>query len=258
MSPFTVNPWQIETRKEVPSTMDVARTMLERVQEASPLVVSTERQTAGRGRQGRTWFSEQGSLAATFVMSSPLAAARLSGFSLVVGTVLRDVCAELGGDVLLKWPNDILTAEGKKIAGVLIELLTREESTYVLIGIGMNLSSAPSQVSHSTSLREVLGREVTVQELLPIVCKHLWSAWGRFVQEGFPAFRDTWLSSAYGVGDTVTLDLGQRLVTGIIVGVSHSGELSLQTESGVEQIASGHQVDNVQVDNVQVHNASSD
>lgn len=236
----TIEHWNVHWYGEVTSTMDVARGKLEEVSAGSPLVVVAERQTAGRGRQGRSWFSEEGALAATFVLGGQVPAAHLSGFSLAVGTVLRDVCRELGGTVLLKWPNDVLTTEGRKVAGVLIELVTRSGHTYVLVGIGMNLTSAPAAVEMSAALGHILGKDVSVDEILPLVCRGLWKSWETFIRQGFSAFRESWLASAHGLGQHVTLDVGKRVVEGTMRGVDANGQLLLETDRGVEHIASGH------------------
>ncbi|MEN9538345.1 MAG: putative bifunctional protein (BirA) : transcriptional regulator (Biotin operon repressor), BirA, partial [Pseudomonadota bacterium] len=84
-----------------------------------PVLLVTERQTAGRGRLGRQWVSEPTSLC--FSMGLMLAPPSWSGLSLAVGLA---VAQGLHGDVKLKWPNDLYLdtgSQGRKLGGILVE-----------------------------------------------------------------------------------------------------------------------------------------
>jgi BirA family biotin operon repressor/biotin-[acetyl-CoA-carboxylase] ligase len=101
-----------------------------------------ERQTAGRGRQGRHWTSTPGeSLLFSVLARVPCEPSRLPPIALVAGLAVRDAVARAapGSDVLIKWPNDVLVA-GRKVAGILVEAITmgtRVEA--VVVGIGINV-----------------------------------------------------------------------------------------------------------------------
>ena len=117
---------------EVVEQIDSSNTELMRRGRAgqlAPVVLVAERQTAGRGRQGRHWKSALGE-SLTFSLSLPLAIADWSGLSLAVGVALCEAVGSVAGsesDGLragLKWPNDIWLMngdEGRKLGGVLIE-----------------------------------------------------------------------------------------------------------------------------------------
>ena len=120
-------------------------------------VVVTENQLSGRGRLGRSWQTSPGrGLALSCQLPStqvphPVTAEWLQWLSLVVGaSVAEAVSAEIGAEVAVKWPNDVLV-EGQKVAGVLGELLPPHR---VIVGVGINLSYPEGELPtpQSTSL----------------------------------------------------------------------------------------------------------
>lgn len=112
-----------------------------------------ESQTGGRGRQGRAWLSSPGeSLLFSVVLRLRCAPARVPPISLVCGLAVRDAVArslgasaERTGDVVVKWPNDVLVRSPqdgalRKVAGVLVEsALSGATVEYVVVGIGINV-----------------------------------------------------------------------------------------------------------------------
>jgi BirA family transcriptional regulator, biotin operon repressor / biotin---[acetyl-CoA-carboxylase] ligase len=114
------------------STQQEARRLIETgIARLGDAIVADE-QTSGRGRFGRTWVSPRGGLYATIILGSdPL-------LSLKAGLALVNVLRRAGVFAELKWPNDLLV-ENLKIAGILIEA----SKEFSLVGIGLNLTSAP-------------------------------------------------------------------------------------------------------------------
>jgi BirA family transcriptional regulator, biotin operon repressor / biotin---[acetyl-CoA-carboxylase] ligase len=114
------------------STQQEARRLIETGIARLGDVIVADEQTAGRGRFGRTWISPRGGLYATIILGSdPL-------LSLKAGLALVHVLRRAGVFAELKWPNDLLVGN-LKIAGILIEAINE----FSLVGIGLNLTSAP-------------------------------------------------------------------------------------------------------------------
>jgi BirA family biotin operon repressor/biotin-[acetyl-CoA-carboxylase] ligase len=101
-----------------------------------------ERQTAGRGRQGRSWMSTPGeSLLFSVLARVPCPPSRLPPIALVAGLAVRDAVARAAprAEVLIKWPNDVLVS-GRKVAGVLVEAITvGAKVEAVVVGVGINV-----------------------------------------------------------------------------------------------------------------------
>ena len=110
-----------------------------RAGQTEPTLLVAERQSAGRGRLGRTWHSAPGD-SLTFSLSLPYAPQQWSGLSLAVGLSLAEA---LHPDIGLKWPND-LWLQGRKLGGILIEAATSAERSQLVVGVGLNIRPRPA------------------------------------------------------------------------------------------------------------------
>ena len=123
---------------------------LARAGERGPLWISARTQSAGRGRRGSHWVSPAGNLHATLLLSDPSPAALAPQLSFVAALAVHDAIAacapQLGPDLKVKWPNDLLV-EKAKVAGILIE--GESEPTFaVAIGIGVNCVAHPDNADY--------------------------------------------------------------------------------------------------------------
>jgi BirA family biotin operon repressor/biotin-[acetyl-CoA-carboxylase] ligase len=106
-------------------------------------VVTAAEQTAGRGRQGRSWTAPPGKALLYSAILRPLEERHLL-LPLAVPLAVCEAAEELapGVECAVKWPNDIWI-EGRKLAGVLIE--AKPQNGWAVIGVGLNLSIAPNE-----------------------------------------------------------------------------------------------------------------
>jgi BirA family biotin operon repressor/biotin-[acetyl-CoA-carboxylase] ligase len=106
-------------------------------------VVTAAEQTAGRGRQGRTWTAPPDSALLYSAVLRPLEP-RHSVLPLAVALAVCETAEQLRPDIdcKVKWPNDV-HLEGRKLAGILIE--ARPQDNWAVIGIGLNLTIAPDE-----------------------------------------------------------------------------------------------------------------
>ena len=133
---------------EVDSTNRVAAD-LARAGAPDGLVVFADHQTAGRGRRVRTWDSRPGTALLVSVILRPVPPL----VTLAAGVAAAEACeAVAGARVALKWPNDLLAHDGKKLGGVLCELVDGA----VVVGLGVNLAWAPSGASCLGADRDAL------------------------------------------------------------------------------------------------------
>ncbi len=156
----------------VTSTNDLA---LAAVQEGRPLgiVVSADRQTAGRGRRGRAWTDDvvgpegPGNLAVSVVVPAPQPRAPLT--PLAAGLAVAASYRAAGAAPTLKWPNDVLLDE-RKAAGILVERHSVAGADVVVIGCGLDLDwrgvTREGEAAGWTSLAESLGAPVDRGEVL--------------------------------------------------------------------------------------------
>lgn len=204
---------------------------------SGPVWILAKEQTSARGRRGRAWVMPKGNLAATLVMRMPDDPAQAALRSFVAALALADACAEVTGrpeSFALKWPNDVLL-NGGKLAGILLE---SAGTSYLAIGIGVNLAEAPPASAveagavRPVSLLSETGTAITPEDFLP----HLATAYAlrerQFTTYGFDPVRTAWLAQAARLGETITARTGAQVTTGRFETVDGQGNLVLTTPGG--------------------------
>ena len=208
-------------------------------------VIVADRQTAGRGRRGRTWLSSpESSLTLSVLWRFPGAATSLSGLSLAVGVALARALEGLGATgVRLKWPNDVLlAADGgfSKLAGILIELSSDRRGVQTIIGIGLNLQAPTAedllQPAAGLSSAGVLADR---HDVLTAILSELAGILDAFAVRGFAGVKAAWQQYHAWQGMAVRILGDSDSISGCCLGVDDDGSLLLETASGVERIVSG-------------------
>jgi BirA family biotin operon repressor/biotin-[acetyl-CoA-carboxylase] ligase len=230
----------------VTSTNDVARELAEGGREGDLFVVA-DRQTAGRGRLGRSWQSPPGNLHASLLLRPDRPLAGAASLSLVLALVLAETLEALSAGRLaptVKWPNDVL-ANGAKLAGILLEGAAdaRGRCQWLIAGIGVNVawSPGPEVVGYpTTDLRhEGLGA-IGPEELLEALAAPLRAALEVWAAQGFAPFRERWSARTTRRGEPIELRLGSRVVDGTFAGIDPDGAILLARASGeVERFTAG-------------------
>ena len=135
--------YNIVTFEEVTSTNEIAL-QAGKTDGLSDTVYVADRQTAGRGRRGRTWESSKTqNLYFSLLLCPKVSVDRVHMVTLVMAYALAKAIRELTGEnsAQIKWPNDIVV-NGKKVAGILTEMGFREDkSFFIVIGVGVNLET---------------------------------------------------------------------------------------------------------------------
>ena len=200
-------------------------------------------QTKGRGRQGRSWVNRQGeclmfSLGWTF--NKPQY--ELGSLALVVALACRRALADIGLDVNIKWPNDLVVANDK-LAGILIETARVDNKTVAVIGIGINFV-LPKEVENATSVQALFQtaskQGVSVKTLLNAVLVQLDALLNEYAQNGFASCIGEYNAANRDTGRPVLLLQEGRVVhEGVVKGVDAQGALRLLTDNGEKTIVSG-------------------
>lgn len=209
-------------------------------------VVVADRQSAGRGRRGRSWSSApEASLTFSVLWRFSGPPGRLAGLSLVVGVALAEALETLGAQgVCLKWPNDVLLRRDNayaKLAGILVELSTDRRGTQAVIGIGLNLQVPPEILPQPVAaLDQALAATPDRHVVLAAILGHLAAVLDRFAVDGFAGLKMDWQQRHAWQGEAVQL-LGEAAepLPGRCLGVDDDGALLLETASGVQRIFSG-------------------
>jgi len=224
---------------ETDSTNEEAR---RRIGAPRPLWIAARRQTAARGRQGRSWSCPEGNLAATLLIARDDPPGELAKLSFHASLAVADLFGHFApkAEVATKWPNDALL-NGKKAAGVLLENFGAGagHKANLAIGIGINLAHHPDPSETRwvpTSLKAETGTAPDFEEALAFLARRL----DHWLREGdFAAIRNAWLGRAAHLGQLIEARLPDRTVTGTFEDVDADGALVLATPNGLRRISAG-------------------
>jgi BirA family transcriptional regulator, biotin operon repressor / biotin---[acetyl-CoA-carboxylase] ligase len=151
----------------ISSTMDAARELAKKGAKEGTIVIA-EAQTRGRGRLSREWLSPEGGIYFTLILRPRISPAYAPRINLMVAVAVAATIRKLLGlKAELKWPNDVLI-EGRKVCGILAEIDAETDViNFVNVGIGINANtSIPQFEKTATSLKDVLGREISRKDFL--------------------------------------------------------------------------------------------
>ncbi len=235
----------VELHEAIGSTSDRARELLA-VEGGAGTAVVAELQTDGRGRRGRTWTSPAGrNLAVSVAVRPAIAASHAWRLGLAVALAARDACRTVA-PVDLKWPNDLVAADGRKLGGLLVEtVIDGERVSAATIGIGINVNWAvvemPPAISGSaTSLAELAGHPVDRGALLAALLDRLDVELTAIESGDSPL--DRYRAACRTIGSEVTVEVGSRMIDGVAAAIDDAGALVVETPSGRETVTSGEVV----------------
>jgi BirA family biotin operon repressor/biotin-[acetyl-CoA-carboxylase] ligase len=203
-------------------------------------VLIAEHQTAGRGRQGRSWSATpraQISMSvAVSVVDVPVAS--WGWLSLATGVAVVDAVAPLVEviDVRagLKWPNDVLVGAGK-LAGILAEVAR----PVIVVGLGLNVTHAPDGVAAATSLRDLGVAAPDRGRLISALLRELSIRVGQW-RSADPALAADYRARSLTIGSRVRAHLpGHKQLVGTATGIDDQGRLCLEAEGRTVVVSAG-------------------
>ena len=198
------------------------------------LIVISEQQTAGRGRQGKEWYSpDAGNIYMTikFIDKNP------APLSLIIGLLISEAMDSVSGqkiNVGLKWPNDLLIKK-KKICGILIESEINADEVEFIVGIGINYSlpKKESWWGEISELADILPREKLINSILRGIIN--------YSENGYENWKTEWEKRCMHMDTELkAVSNNQRdIEIGIFKGINEEGKMLLQTKSELKIISSG-------------------
>lgn len=228
---------------EAPSTIDIAWEWASRGAPHGAVVIAG-RQTAGRGRLGRSWASPAGGLWMSVVTRTPLPVRHVGRVAVAMAIASAEACREEARVVAgLKWPNDLVLGD-KKVGGVLAETRTAGEvveAAVVSVGLNVNVTLdqlPPEVLPTATSLRAETGREYGLGAIAARVLEALEALWPSVCSDGKELVR-RWNAMDTMLGVEVEVVRDGNAITGTSLGLGEDGELLLEVEGRVVQIGVG-------------------
>ena len=194
-----------------------------------------DRQTAGKGRQGRTWFDGFGNFMGSTIVRIAAGDPPAASLALLSGLALQEVVSPLlppPSAALLKWPNDLMVGPAK-LAGILLERV----GDAVIVGIGVNLAHAPQVEGRDTialaAFGPALDRTLFAENLARQFSQEL-ARWRNF---GLDLLVRRWLAAAHPVGTRLVVgEPGEVPLEGDFAGLTGDGALQLRLADGTTRI----------------------
>ena len=249
--------WRVDIRDEVESTQSEFKLSASSDDNFEGQVIVAEYQSKGRGRLDRSFESEKYlALTFSFLLKPLRSQEEWSWLPLLIGSSVVEAINQIlqngseRSQVLTKWPNDIVTSDGLKMGGILVE----QRESYLIAGIGLNVHHRREQlpVPHAISLDLFSNRrnkrELILSEILKKIEERylLWNSLGMTDVE-----KNKYQESSLTLGRSVLAQLpGGKQISGVAIGIDPNGSLLIQTVEKIEKVSAGdviHAFGNTQI-----------
>lgn len=201
-------------------------------------IVIAERQSAGKGRLGRKWFSPAGGIWLSIILYPQLSPSYIPRITLMTAVaVVKAIerCAQIKGQI--KWPNDILINE-KKVCGILTEMSAELDLiNWVVVGIGINVNikkqEFPEDIREkTTSLKEALRKEISRVRLVQIFLKEFERYYELLKKREISLILKECKAYSHTLGKKIKINIGENIVTGEAIDINEEGVLILKKGDG--------------------------
>lgn len=239
---------RVEVHGAVGSTQERARELARGGAPHGTLVVAGV-QTGGRGRLRRAWGSPEGGLWMSLVLRPDLEAAAASRITQTAAVAVAKALREIGANVGIKWPNDLLVEPGgRKICGILAESSVRRAEhgeapilDYAVLGVGLNANLDPEDLGVTdrevATLRHELDHDAEPLDLIRRLLRNLDAELRRI--RDFAAILDDWRALSLTLGERVRVRKSGEVLEGLATDISPEGALLLETEEGLIEFYEG-------------------
>ena len=217
------------------STNETAKELLESDLEEG-LVLWADRQSAGKGRQGRAWASPPGGLYASVILRPREAQAWVLG--LLAGMPVVKALRHFGVFAGLKYPNDAVY-QGRKIAGILSEGVYRRETYHVIVGIGVNTNVdmerlPPDVQAIATTMKREVALFVANDEFLDYLLNQLDDLYSRYRNTKIDFLLKEYRGQCTTIGKRVSATTTKGTVTGRAYDIAANGALIIMDDANAK------------------------
>lgn len=238
----------VEIHEQLSSTNDRAARLAKDGAVHGVTVVALE-QTEGRGQHGRRWHSPPGAgLYVSFVIRPTLSPRLAPAITILSGVAVRDALQSAVDTKLeVKWPNDVLVAEGehrhKKVAGILVEATSDSfKIDHAIIGIGVNLdqTALPEELKETAvSLEELGAVERSPETVLGKIAGALERRLDQAVVDGLAPIARDFTRHAFKLKQQVVVKADGDTIEGTLAGIAEDGALLVETPEGARTLYRG-------------------
>ncbi len=236
---------EIHSYKVIKSTNDLAFSLAEAGAPEGTLVVA-EKQTKGKGRLGRSWFSPPKlGIWMSLILRPSILPSQAPGLSIAASLALVLTTKELTGLLaFIKWPNDLII-NNKKFCGILTELSAElDKINFVILGVGVNINHTSKDFPKglrdiATSLKIETGEKISRVDFLKRFLEKFEKIYLQYKKTGLLTFKEECLRHSYLLGKRITIQVGNEILEGKAENLDDNGALILRTKEGLRTITAG-------------------
>lgn len=204
--------------------------------DSGPAWIVGKKQTAGRGRLGRKWVSDEGNLYATALLPLKKLDEDVPILALTIGLSVVDTVRALSDGRItpgLKWPNDVRVS-GAKVSGILLETGRMANSgMWLSIGIGLNLAHAPRLPGYQTAnLNDLTQKSIEPENAIYVLDECIRRRFSQHLHSGREGILKDWLFFSDQIGEACSAHHNGKMIEGEFVGLDQLGQLVLRTATG--------------------------
>jgi len=201
-------------------------------------IIIAERQSAGKGRLGRRWFSPLGGIWLSLILYPQLSPSYIPRITLMAAVAIvkaMERYAQIKSQI--KWPNDILIKE-KKVCGILTEMSAELDIiNWIVVGIGINANinqgEFPEDIKdNSVSLKEILGKKISRVRLTQILLEEFEKYYERLKRREFSSILKEGKLYSHTLKRKIKINMGEKIITGEAIDINEEGALILKKEDG--------------------------
>ncbi|MCK6418147.1 MAG: biotin--[acetyl-CoA-carboxylase] ligase [Alphaproteobacteria bacterium] len=232
--------WRLEVFSTLASTQDFIKEAAQTGQDEG-LAVQALQQTAGRGRQGRTWESSAGNLFLSVLLRPQCAPQNIGQIALLAGLALAQTVQSLISVCpVVKWPNDVLI-DGRKCAGILVETGGVREGRveWAALGIGLNVAAAPLETA---TCLDQYGNRARLEVVRDSALEALRRAYALWRNQGFSPVLSLLQHFLPLAGSPIRAHDGQFYHEGGFAGLDAEGKLLLRFADGTLKTVSAGEI----------------
>ena len=242
------HPWQnqIILLDSVESTNTLAKEMAKNGAPHGTVVVA-DRQTAGRGRLGRSFQSPAGmGIYMSVILRYGCKPEELMHLTCACGVSICDALAQIAGiRPGIKWIND-LVVDGKKLAGILTELVITGRETCAIVGIGLNVCQNPMDFdpeirAKATSLWQILDQKVAREAVFGEILQKIYQM-DQHLLTGKAAIMERYRKDCITLGKQISVVRGEEIRHGQALSVTDDGALLVRFDDGSEETVNSGEV----------------
>lgn len=235
----------------IDSTNEYAKKMARAGAPEGTLILS-EKQTHGRGRLGRVWFSPaRKNIYLSVILRPQFLPSEVARITLLTGVAVAEAVKDFTKiEVRLKWPNDLVALIGDKylkLGGILTEAgLEGNKVKYVVIGLGLNVNMnkkdfPPGLKRTATSLKEISATKTNIAhpELLQRILRKLENYYELFGQAKWKTILNKYRKYEILVGQTVSIKQDSEIISGKVKEIDTQGRLVLKVGEQIQRIVAG-------------------